>query len=98
LGLRPVARASLVLRDNLRQRQSIERAYRRALATARTQVVVASAYFLPSRRVLQALFSAARRGWGDIAQARHNALATGARMNISGTTQSKKARGKKNGE
>lgn len=62
LGLRPVARASLVLRDNLRQRQSIERAYRRALATARTEVVVASAYFLPSRRVLQALFSAARRG------------------------------------
>jgi hypothetical protein len=30
---------------------------------------------------------AAGQGWGDIAQARHDALATGARMNISGTTR-----------
>jgi len=31
---------------------------------------------------------AAGQGWGDIAQARHDTLATGARMNISGTTRS----------
>ncbi|GAB4203500.1 MAG: cardiolipin synthase ClsB [Tibeticola sp.] len=60
--LRPVRRAALLLRDNLRHRTQIERAYRRAIAAAREEVVLASAYFLPGRRLRRALQAAARRG------------------------------------
>ncbi len=52
----------LVLRDNVRNRSQIERAYRKALASARHDVVVASAYFFPSLRMRRALTMAARRG------------------------------------
>ena len=52
----------LVLRDNVRHRTQIERAYRKALASARHDVVVASAYFFPSLRLRRALTMAARRG------------------------------------
>jgi cardiolipin synthase len=55
-------RAALVLRDNLRHRHSIERAYRAALRTARREVVVACAYFLPGKRMRRALLDAAARG------------------------------------
>lgn len=54
--------ATLVLRDNLRHRNSIEKAYVRAIATARQEVVIANAYFLPGRRLRRALVAAARRG------------------------------------
>ena len=52
----------LVLRDNVRHRVQIERTYRKALATAREEVVLASAYFFPGMRLRRALVMAARRG------------------------------------
>lgn len=60
--LQPVRRVALLLRDNLRHRAQIERAYRRAIAAAQEEVVLASAYFLPGRRLRRALQAAARRG------------------------------------
>ena len=57
-----VARAGLLLRDNLLHRAQIERAYLRAIAAARREVVIANAYFLPGRRLRKALVLAARRG------------------------------------
>jgi len=38
-------RAALLLRDNLRHRRRIERAYRQAIARAKTEVLIANAYF-----------------------------------------------------
>jgi cardiolipin synthase len=58
----PGARAMLLLRDNLRHRHSIERAYLSAIAGARARIVLANAYFLPGRRLRAALVEAARRG------------------------------------
>ena len=55
-------RAMLMLRDNLRHRSHIERAYRRAIGMARDEVLIANAYFLPGRKLRQALVLAARRG------------------------------------
>jgi len=52
----------LVLRDNVRHRAQIERAYRKAIGVARHEVVVASAYFFPGLRLRRALVLAARRG------------------------------------
>ncbi len=52
----------LVLRDNVRHRTQIERAYRKAIAAAHHEVVVASAYFFPGLRLRRALMLAARRG------------------------------------
>ncbi len=57
-----VARAGLLLRDNVLHRTQIERAYRKAIAAARSEVVIANAYFLPGRRLRKALVMAARRG------------------------------------
>jgi cardiolipin synthase len=55
-------RAMLVLRDNLVHRRRIERAYLRAIGTARREVLIATAYFFPGRRFRRALAEAARRG------------------------------------
>jgi cardiolipin synthase len=55
-------RAALLLRDNLRHRSAIERAYLEAIASARRDVLLANAYFLPGRRLRNALCEAARRG------------------------------------
>ena len=55
-------RAMLVLRDNLRNRNRIERTYRKAIADARQEVLIASAYFLPGAKLRRALIHAARRG------------------------------------
>ncbi len=52
----------LVLRDNVRHRTQIERAYRKAIGAAHHEVVVASAYFFPGLRLRRALVLAARRG------------------------------------
>lgn len=52
----------LVLRDNVRHRRDIERAYLNAIARAKREVIVANAYFLPGRLFLRALIHAARRG------------------------------------
>jgi cardiolipin synthase len=54
--------ASLLLRDNLRNRRAIERAYLQAFESAREQVVIANAYFLPGRRFRAALLAVAGRG------------------------------------
>lgn len=56
------ARAQLLLRDNLRNRRRIERAYLRAIGAARHEVIIANAYFLPGSRLRKALVLAARRG------------------------------------
>ncbi len=52
----------LVLRDNVRHRVDIERSYRRAIARARHDIVLASAYFFPGIRLMRALVMAAQRG------------------------------------
>jgi cardiolipin synthase len=55
-------RASLLLRDNLRHRRTIERAYLEAIGGARRDILIACAYFLPGRRFRAALLDAAARG------------------------------------
>ena len=59
---RPRSRAALVLRDNLRNRARIERAYRRAIGHAHQEIIIANAYFVPGYKMRNALVSAARRG------------------------------------
>ncbi|MDZ7865795.1 cardiolipin synthase ClsB [Acidovorax sp.] len=58
----PRMRAALLLRDNVRNRSRIERAYRRAIGAARHEVIIANAYFLPGGKLRRALLMAARRG------------------------------------
>ena len=55
-------RAALLLRDNVRHRKRIERAYRRAIAQARDEVLIANAYFLPGKKLRLALVRAVQRG------------------------------------
>lgn len=55
-------RAALVIRDNLRNRHSIERFYLSSIAAARTEIILANAYFLPGKHFRQALARAAQRG------------------------------------
>ena len=59
---RPGMRAALLLRDNVRYRSRIEKAYRRAIAAAREEIIIANAYFVPGRKLRVALQMAARRG------------------------------------
>jgi cardiolipin synthase len=61
-GSPPPSRAALLLRDNVLHRSQIERAYLKAIGVARHEVLIANAYFLPGRRLRQALVHAARRG------------------------------------
>ena len=58
----PPMRAALVLRDNVRNRSRIEKAYRRAIGAARHEVIIANAYFMPGGKLRRALVMAARRG------------------------------------
>jgi len=62
LHVAPGARAALLLRDNLRNRRKIENAYLSAIKGARTEIIVANAYFLPGARLRRTLIDAARRG------------------------------------
>lgn len=55
-------RAQFLLRDNLRYRRAIERAYLRAIGRARREIILANAYFLPGTRFRHALIAAAQRG------------------------------------
>ncbi|MGH6628062.1 MAG: cardiolipin synthase ClsB [Burkholderiaceae bacterium] len=57
-----LARAGLLLRDNLRNRGRIEKAYRKAIGAARQEIIIANAYFVPGRKLRKALVLAARRG------------------------------------
>jgi cardiolipin synthase len=61
-GLHRQARAALLLRDNLRNRTRIEKAYRKAIGEARQEIIIANAYFVPGARLRHALVHAARRG------------------------------------
>ncbi|WP_025917035.1 phosphatidylserine/phosphatidylglycerophosphate/cardiolipin synthase family protein [Herminiimonas sp. CN] len=54
--------AGLVVRDNLRNRRTIQRAYLRALGGARKRVLMANPYFAPGRKFRSALAAAAARG------------------------------------
>lgn len=54
--------AAFVIRDNLRHRRDIERAYLDAINNARSEIIIANAYFLPGRHFRQALNKAAQRG------------------------------------
>jgi cardiolipin synthase len=59
--LRPV-RAAFLVRDNLRQRRSIERSYVDAIRSARHSIDIVSAYFYPDHAIRHALRDARRRG------------------------------------
>jgi cardiolipin synthase A/B len=56
------ARAALLLRDNLRNRNRIERAYLKAIGEAKQEIIIANAYFLPGGKLRKALLKAAERG------------------------------------
>ena len=56
------AEVMFALRDNRHRRTSIEREYRRAIAAARREIIIANAYFFPGWRFLHELRRAARRG------------------------------------
>ena len=54
--------AALVVRDNLRNRRTIQRAYMHALGHARETAWLANPYFAPGRKMRDALCRAAERG------------------------------------
>jgi len=54
--------AKLTIRDNLRHRRDIERAYLAGIRTARDEILIATAYFFPGVRFRRALVNAAARG------------------------------------
>ncbi|RJF97686.1 cardiolipin synthase ClsB [Noviherbaspirillum saxi] len=56
------AMAALVLRDNLRNRRTIQRTYLKALGNAHHRAVLANPYFAPGRKLRDGLAAAARRG------------------------------------
>ncbi|MDS1139550.1 cardiolipin synthase ClsB [Pusillimonas sp. SM2304] len=58
----PGRRAALLLRDNIRFRQTIENVYLATMAHAKADILIANAYFFPGRRLRKALEEAARRG------------------------------------
>jgi cardiolipin synthase A/B len=58
----PPVRAGLVVRDNIRRRRSIERAYIQAIDRAQLRIDIACPYFYPGRRFCRALVRAAARG------------------------------------
>lgn len=54
--------AKFVIRDNLRHRRDIERAYLAAIRSARREIIIANSYFFPGIRIRRALVGAAERG------------------------------------
>ncbi|NBS72476.1 MAG: cardiolipin synthase ClsB [Betaproteobacteria bacterium] len=56
------AHAALILRDNIKHRNNIVRAYLHAIGNAKKEIIIANAYFFPSEKILRALKQAARRG------------------------------------
>ncbi|MFZ6721431.1 cardiolipin synthase ClsB [Undibacterium sp. Ji49W] len=61
-GGKQITAAALVVRDNLRNRTTIQKAYLHALGTARTRAILVTPYFAPGRKFRRALISAASRG------------------------------------
>jgi cardiolipin synthase len=60
-GARPM-RAAFVVRDNLRNRRTIQRAYLQAIGQAKKSVLLANPYFAPGRKFRESLAQAASRG------------------------------------
>ena len=58
----PPVRAAFVVRDNLRQRRTIERAYTAAIRGARQRIWLVTPYFYPAPEFRRVLCDAARRG------------------------------------
>jgi cardiolipin synthase len=54
--------AKFLIRDNLRHRRDIERAYLAAIRTAKHDIIIANSYFFPGIRFRRALIAAAARG------------------------------------
>ncbi|MDP2248484.1 MAG: phospholipase D-like domain-containing protein, partial [Nitrosomonadales bacterium] len=54
--------AAYVIRDNILHRHDIEDAYMKAINSARTEILIANAYFIPGKRFRKALVAAAKRG------------------------------------
>jgi cardiolipin synthase len=59
---RGAQRAAFLVRDNLGHRNDIEEAYLEAIASARSEIVIASSYFFPGLAFRHALAEAAARG------------------------------------
>lgn len=55
-------KAAFVFRDNILHRRDIEQAYLTAINHAKSEIIIANAYFLPGRKFRAALIEAARRG------------------------------------
>lgn len=62
LSGQPGIEAAFITRDNLLRRRDIERAYLAAIRHAKTEIIIANAYFVPGRKFRKALINAARRG------------------------------------
>jgi cardiolipin synthase A/B len=54
--------AAFVIRDNFLHRNDIENAYLNAIHAAKSEIIIANAYFVPGRQFRQALLKAAKRG------------------------------------
>jgi len=61
-ALQPPVSLAFVVRDNLRQRRSIERVYMEAIQHARHRIDLVTPYFYPDRHFRHALAKAAERG------------------------------------
>lgn len=55
-------RAAFLVRDNVLHRREIEHAYLTAIANAKSEIIIANAYFLPGRHFRRVLLNAAKRG------------------------------------
>jgi cardiolipin synthase len=55
-------RSAFLVRDNFRHRRDIENAYLQAIAQAKSEIILANAYFLPGLNFRHALLAASRRG------------------------------------
>jgi cardiolipin synthase A/B len=55
-------KAAFVMRDNMLHRHDIEEAYLAAINHAKSEIIIANAYFVPGRRFRKALLAAAERG------------------------------------
>jgi cardiolipin synthase len=53
---------AFVSRDNVKHRRNIEKAYRAAISSAKSEVLIASSYFLPGRPLRRTLVAATKRG------------------------------------
>lgn len=55
-------KAAFILRDNVLHRRDIENAYLEAINNAKSEIIIANAYFVPGRRFRRALLEASKRG------------------------------------